>query len=300
MCQGTVELSAAEDKDVPVHLEGPGKGEPGEGYTSSFGMKFVRVPAGTFWMGSPESEQWRDSDEARHQVTITKPYYLQTTEVTQGQWAKVMGTNPRGFGNGGDELPVEMVSWLDAVGFCNALSEKEGLRPAYRVIGESVTWDREADGYRLPTEAEWEYACRAGTQTAFYTGEITYKKCRADPALDRAGWFCWNSPWNTHPVGRKEANAWGLHDMHGNVWEWCWDRYDAYPSGVATDPVGPSSGSYRVYRGGSWSYHARSCRSANRSRNSPGIRGSNLGFRLCRSGGDARSIRAPFRLTTQE
>jgi formylglycine-generating enzyme required for sulfatase activity len=193
-------------------------------------------------------------------------------EVTQKEYQAVMGTNPSSF-NGGT-LPVERVSWYDAVNYCNALSKKEGLTPAYTVNGTNVTWFRGANGYRLPTEAEWEYACRAGTTTPYSSGS----------SVDAAGWYGNNSGSVTQPVGQKQANAWGLYDMHGNVWEWCWDWYGNYSSGSQTDPTGAASGSFRVLRGGGWDGLASYLRSAFRDGHNPSSQFSNYGFRLVRSG----------------
>ena len=212
--------------------------------TNSLGMKFVYIEPGTFTMGSPTSELGRESNETQHQVTLTKGYYMQTTEVTQGQWKAVMGTNPSSFDTCGDNCPVEGVSWNDAQSFITALN----------ALGEGT--------YRLPTEAQWEYACRAGSTTAFANGEITQTRCDNDPNLNAMGWYCGNAGVTPHPVAQKQANAWGLYDMHGNVFEWCQDWYDDYPSGSVTDPIGPTSGSYRVFRGGSWGYDSQYCRSA--------------------------------------
>ena len=238
---------------------------------SATGIELVRIPAGEFVMGSPNAELNRDSDEGRHRVRITRPFLLARTEVTQAQWRTVMGENPSKFGACGDNCPVENVSWSDAVLFLNRLSDREGLRPCYRIWGGDPSWDRTCVGYRLPTEAEWEYAARAGTTTAYHAGD-------GEDALGRAGWYIENPGGTTHPVGGKEANAWGLFDVHGNVWEWVWDRYGSY-EGDATDPIGPRSGAYRVARGGSWGNTARNCRAAARGRSGPGFRNINLGFR---------------------
>jgi len=238
-------------------------------------LKLVEIPAGSFLMGSPGSETGRDNDEAQHRVKITRAYLMSATEVTQAQWEQVMGGNPSA--RKGADLPVEKVTWYDAVSFCNKLSAKEGLRPAYRISGKDVTWDESADGYRLPTEAEWEYACRAGTTTAYNTGSD-------EAALERAGWYSGNSGGDTtHPVGQKAANAWGLHDMHGNVWEWCWDWFGDYGEVGNSDPHGPSSGSYRVLRGGSGINDAGPCRTANRYRNDASSVFGHLGFRVVRN-----------------
>jgi formylglycine-generating enzyme required for sulfatase activity len=187
-----------------------------------------------------------------------------------------MGNKPSRFS--GDNKPVENVSWFDCVEFCNKLSEKEGLEPVYNINGKNVTWDKNKNGYRLPTEAEWEYACRAGTTTRFNTGD-------SDSDLEKAGWFDDNSNIQTCPVAQKAPNNWGLYDMHGNVWEWCWDCYGDYSSGSVTDPYGPSSGSNRVIRGGHWRNIARYCRSADRNYYGPNGSYYGIGFRFVRLAG---------------
>jgi formylglycine-generating enzyme required for sulfatase activity len=175
-----------------------------------------------------------------------------------------MGNHPSYFINCGDNCPVEQVSWYDVQAFITELNKR----------GEGT--------YRLPTEAEWEYAARAGSTTAFANGGISVLECSYDPNLDAMGWYCGNSGSKTHPAAQKLPNAWGLYDMHGNVWEWCQDWYGIYPSGAVLDPTGPSSGANRVIRGGSWYHYARSCRSAFRGSFSPGDRRYLLGFRLAR------------------
>jgi formylglycine-generating enzyme required for sulfatase activity len=194
--------------------------------------------------------------------------------VTQALYRAVTDRNPSQFK--GDDRPVEKVSWLDAAAFCNRLSEKMGLQPVYEIDGDEVNWNRQSNGFRLPTEAEWEYACRAGTTTRFAHGDL-------ESGLDRMAWYRENSGGKTRPVGLKDPNAWGLHDMHGNVWEWVWDWYGDYPSVSVSDPAGPDRGSVRVMRGGSWLNFARLCRSAIRDRGVPGGRGDFLGVRLSRS-----------------
>ena len=237
--------------------------------TNSIGMKLRLIPAGEFMMGSPETESDRLDTETQHRVSITKPFYLGVTEVTQEQYEKVMGTNPSNFYFLGPQNPVENVSWTDAVEFCRKLS----AMPAEKTAGHL---------YRLPTEAEWEYACRAGTTTAYGFGDDLSPLERRSRVGDY-GWFEDNSDSTTHPVGEKKPNAWGLYDMHGNVYEWCQDRYGDYPSGSATDPTGATSGSYRVFRGGGWYDYAGYCRSASRDWGTPVNRGSLLGFRVLRS-----------------
>ena len=261
----------------------------------------VTILPGTFTMGSPASEPGRSPDETRHTVTLTRAFDLQRTEVTKAQWDEVRAEGPaRGYtdlpvgrngfdGGAGGAHPVTDVSWLDVIKWLNLKSELEGLIPCYRVDGAVLRTgtavpecDFSANGYRLPTEAEWEYAARAGTTTAFYNGPITHLGTSPlDPNLDRIGWYGGNSGDNTHPVGLKAPNAWGLFDMVGNVLEWCWDWYDTYP-GSATDPTGPASGARRVVRGSDWNSPAYACRIAFR-RRYPDIRIVGVGFRAART-----------------
>ena len=244
----------------------------------------VRITGGTFTMGSPASEPNRESNEIQRQVTVSS-FYMGRYEVTQREYQDVMGYNPSYFT--GDNLPVESVTWYDAIEYCNKLSQREGLTPVYTITGRTPTvgypitaatvianWN--ANGYRLPTEAEWEYACRAGTTTAYNTGASI---------SNNTGWYVENSNVRTQPVGQKLANAWGLHDMHGNVSEWCWDWYGTYASGAQMNPLGASSGSYRVARGGSCIVAPHGLRSAYRgSGYSEDARGANIGFRVVRGG----------------
>ena len=209
-------------------------------------------------MGSLPNEEGRDPGEIQHPVTLTQGFWLSDHEVTQAEYEAVMGSNPSYF-KGDLNRPVGSVSWDDAVAYCKKLTERE--RVAARITAQQA--------YRLPTEAEWEYAARAGTTGARY-GE-----------LDAIAWHTGNSGNQTHPVKQKAANAWGLHDMLGNVWEWCSDWYGDYPSGSVTDQMGPSSGSYtyRVLRGGSWNNNAGNARSASRDRSGPDNPNYNRGFR---------------------
>jgi len=233
-------------------------------YTNSIGMVFVEIPAGTFIMGSPESEPARDDDERQHQVVLTKSFYLQTTEVTQNQWQAVMGDNPSLHKECGPDCPVERVSFADVQKFISKLSTLSGQR------------------YRLPTEAEFEYAARAGSTGAYANGDITETPSLNEPLLDAMGWYCFNAGESTHPVAQKQANAWGLYDMHGNVWEWCADTREAgdYPPGQVTDPVSVNPGENRVVRGGSWYHDAWAARSANRDWIKPHYYNDFLGFRV--------------------
>ena len=236
---------------------------------------FVFIPPGAFTMGSPEEEPGRFANETLHQVTLNRGFFLAETEVTQAQWMAVMGSNPSRFTGCGD-CPVEQVSWYDAVDYCNALSGLEGLEPAYEADGTNVIWDPSTKGYRLPTESEWEYACRAGSNTRFWSGST-----EAD--LSRVGWYLGNSDAQSHPVAEKAANAWGLHDMHGNVWEMCWDWYGDYPTVPLTDPTGPDSGDHRVDRGGTYRHGANYNRSAYRDSNPPDTANFDRGFRVAKT-----------------
>ncbi len=222
---------------------------------------FVWIAPGTFVMGSLLSEADRNSDEAQHTVTLTQGFWLSDHETTQAEYEAVMGNNPS-FRKG-ESLPVEQVSWDDAVAYCQKLTERE--RAARRITAQLA--------YRLPTEAEWEYAARAGKTGARY-GE-----------LDAIAWYEGNSEYKTHAVKQKAANAWGLYDITGNVWEWCGDWYGNYPTGSVTNPMGPSSGFSRVSRGGSWNYDAGYARSAFRDRFPPVGWNDDLGFRPALSSG---------------
>ena len=233
----------------------------GDQFTNSVGMVLVPIPAGEFMMGEPTLGE---PTIPGHLVTLTKPFHLGAFEVTQEQYEKVMGRDPSLFK--GTNNPVETVHWEEAVEFCRRLSAIPEEKAAGHV-------------YRLPTEAEWEYVCRAGTTTAYSFGDD-------ESQLGQYAWFRENAQRKTHPVGEKKPNPWGLYDMHGNVWEWCQDWLGAYPSEPVTDPTGPTTptlGSYRVFRGGSWyDYATEHCRS--RSRNWGGIGDwtsiSYMGFRV--------------------
>jgi formylglycine-generating enzyme required for sulfatase activity len=304
-CENIMVKGILPDRGDTVHTPNTPAEKPPEG--------MVWIPAGTFTMGSPASEPNRNSDETQHSVTLTKGFYMGKYQVTQEQWQAVMGNNPSSFTSVGSyggvpgDLPVEQVNWYHAIAFCNKLSVMEGLTPAYAVSGISdwgslaysaiptsnnATWNAAAivsgsDGYRLPTEAQWEYACRAGTTTAFNwgTNQITY---------DQANFYS-NSSYNGSPtqtyrgqttvVGTFAPNAWGLYDMHGNVYEWCWDWYNASyysDSSAGTDPLGAASGAHRVMRGGYWYSDGQNLRSAYRGSFNPGYGYYDIGFRLVR------------------
>lgn len=291
------------------------------------GLRLRFVPPGSFLMGSPESEAGRHADELPHRVTLTRGFWLGETEITQETWRRLAGGDPSFLGACGPLCPVERVSWFEAVAFANLASEAASLSPCYELDGCSGTlgggcddgqgWctgdfrcagvvylGPGCDGYRLPTEAEWEYAARAGTTTATYTGNPLVDGLNSAPALDQIAvyggnsgvsyapaWDC--SDWKekqepasrcgTQPVAGRLANPWNLHDMLGNVWEWTWDAYGPYPETPSTDPLGPDGGNFRVRRGCSWSNIPRHCRVADRSNDSPEVRDRNWGFRLART-----------------
>jgi formylglycine-generating enzyme required for sulfatase activity len=237
-----------------------------ESTTNTIGMSLNLIPAGTFMMGSPEGEEGRKDDEHQHKVTITKAFYMQATEVTQGQWQEVMGTEPwkgKSLVKEGANYAAVYMNWDDAVEYCEKLSKQEGKT------------------YRLPTEAEWEYACRAGTQTIWSFGDD-------EKALGVYAWYDENAfsagERYAHQVELKKPNAFGLYDMHGNVFEWCHDYYgvDYYKQSPEKDPTGPTSGSFRVGRGGSWNFYSRRARSAYRPWVVAAGRNDNVGFRVVR------------------
>lgn len=236
-------------------------------FKNSIGMEFVFIKPGTFLMGSPLSEPERFENEKQHQVTLTKGLYLQTTEVTQGQWKAVMGENPSYFTSCGIDCPVENSTWEDCQGFIRKLNQKE-----------------ETDKYRLPTEAEWEYACRAGTDTPFAFGHcLSSDQANINGNYPMPGCQKGKSRDMTMPVAYFNPNAWDLHDMHGNVWEWCQDWKGVYPSESITDPKGSPNGSERILRGGGWGDMANFCRSAYRYGLDPNFRFVYVGLRLART-----------------
>ena len=217
-----------------VHVPGGALGDP------LLEIVLIRMEPATFWMGSRDDLTGSNPDEFLHRVRLSRPFLIAATPVTQAQWSALMGNNPSW--NRGDDLPVESLRWLDAISFCNRLSQSMGFRPAYRVSDTTVSWSRRADGFRLPTEAEWEMAARGDEDTTF----------SGSSDADEVAWYWDNAEGVSRPVGNKKRNAAGLYDMCGNVSEWVWDRYGPYPAeSLVVDPVGPAKGEFRVCRGGS-------------------------------------------------
>ncbi|KAB2908963.1 MAG: formylglycine-generating enzyme family protein [Ignavibacteriales bacterium] len=236
---------------------------------------YVFVEGGTFLMGCT-SEQgydcWQDEYPA-HEVTLSD-FYISKYEVTQAQWDSIMPVNPSFYR--GASLPVELISWYDAIEFCNKLSEKEGLKPAYSGTGTNITCNFYANGYRLPTEAEWEYAARGGRKSKNF-------KYSGSNNIDLIAWYAGNSGYRPHDVGTKLPNELGIYDMTGNVWEWCWDWKVGYSSRRQTNPIGGITGDQKALRGGSWFFAAQYARVSNRGDHWPVYGRNNLGFRLVRT-----------------
>ena len=280
------EITEHTDKDLlQYYLKGKGKNPHLEGGDrkvlrvggADFAMRWI--PAGTFWMGAGDDDKEAyDDEKPQHEVTLTQGYWMGEMPVTQGQYQTITSQNPSLFHKAGLDAPVEQVNWYDAAAFANKLSALEGLSPCFVGSGEEMdgVGNKGSDyigckGWRLPTEAEWEYACRAGTATPCYG------------SLKKIAWYEENSGGTTHAVGQKKANAWGLYDTLGNVWEWCYGWYDDYSAQAATDPVAAATGAGRVLRGGGWGNDANFMRAVQRYYDSLTYRNYDLGFRLVRS-----------------
>lgn len=282
-------VACSQSEDSDTSSEQPPESNSLEVTDMQIPENFILIKGGSFQMGSPDSEAWRSADETQHSVTVSD-FYMSKYELTQKEYEEIAGNNPSNFK--GDNLPLENISWLDAVSYCNARSEKDGLTPVYTIDGQNVSWDRSANGYRLPTEAEWEYACRAGTTTPFYMEN--------SPSAEDANYYG-HYPYEiednyfsqgnlevkpgeyretTVPIDSFSENPYGLYNMHGNVSEWVWDYYGEYPTDEQTDPAGPTSGTLRVYRGGGWNDFAKNMRSAYRATLEQNKGSFNLGIRL--------------------
>ena len=257
---------------------------------------FVPIDPGVFEMSSLEGEAGSGSDENQYTVVLTRSFAMLSGEVTQGQFDFLMGYNPSTFTECGMDCPVEEVSWYEAAAYSNALSLAEGFAACYTCTGTDAAVVCEPDGeyatpyecpgFRLPTEAEWEYAARAGTTTATYNGDLDEEHLSCEQpnnVLDSIAWFCGNSGFTTHVVGTKTPNDWGMYDMLGNVEEWCHDFFGSYPTELVEDPWGPANGSLRRLRGGSWLADARHARAAFRNGSPPDASYFNCGFRLVRT-----------------
>jgi formylglycine-generating enzyme required for sulfatase activity len=260
----------------PVWLiDGAGKGEEGrEGYVEkATGTRFEWIEGGRFWMGSADDDAMGfDEERPRHEVEVWG-FWCMAHPVTRRLWQEVMGPGHEWWPEGpADDRPVNNVSWFDAVAFCNVLSRRAGLTVCYRIDGEDVTWSGD-EGYRLLSEAEWEYACRAGSEGRWCFGDD-------EELLAEHAWY--QRSYGPHPAGVKLANAWGLHDMHGNVWEWCWDWYAGYSDDVLNNPRGPAAGVSRVLRGGSFAFWPVDLRSAVRYGFRPRLRSGFSGLRCAR------------------
>lgn len=255
-CQRAPQPESAQSPSRQPVAPSPAASEPATLRTKS-GIDMVLIPAGEFRMGD---EQGEDDEQPEHTVRVGS-FYMDVSEVTQASFQAMLGRNPAKWQD--PAKPVERMSWYFAIQYCNMRSTREGFRPCYDL--DSGRCDFGADGYRLPTEAEWEYACRAGTTTAYSYGDDSAK-------LGDVAWFKKNSGAATHAVKQKPPNPWGLYDLHGNVAEWCHDFYaDGYPDGAAQDPTGPESGEDRVLRGGSWKTSEDSCRCSARNYEAPGL-----------------------------
>jgi formylglycine-generating enzyme required for sulfatase activity len=264
-----IEFSQRATWSQPSHSPKPSHHYKKKNSKTRFNIHMVHIPGGFFRMGDITGAG--KPDERPAHIVKLNGFQMSVYLVTQTLFQTVMEKNPSYF-NKGDDYPVESVSWLDAVQFCNKLSGQTGREKCYNE--SDWTSDFSRNGYRLPTEAEWEYACRAGTETNYYTGN-------SESDLSRTGWYVSNSSFQTHPIGLKIPNAWGLFDMHGNVWEWCNDWSGLYISDTQTNPTGPTVGVSRIRRGGGCCDGAGMCRSANRNQDIPSYTGSGVGFRVC-------------------
>lgn len=292
--QTSATLSWSAPQNDPTQSESPTQSVSKD--NKEISDNYILIKGGSFLMGSPESENWRGDDETQHEVTVAD-FYISPYEITQAEYHQVMGKNPSTFT--GDDLPVDNISYIEALQFANKKSEIEGLNPVYTISNQTITWNRSANGYRLPTEAEWEYACRAGTTTPFnlehslganeanfyghYPYEIEENYFDNSALTAKPGEY----RMTTVAVGSFTPNVWGLYDMHGNVNEWCFDIYGAYNTNDTDNPYGAESGTRHVYRGGGWNDFGKNMRSAYRAAGTADMRSYNLGVRLVRNAGES-------------
>jgi len=252
----------------------------------------ILVHAGTFLMGSPAGEPGHEDIETQHEVTLTRDYYVMKYEVTQSLWKGVMGKMPGGQWACDVDFGVGDASWIQVVKFANALSEALGYDQCYTVTGDTAEWDQSCNGYRLPTEAEWEFAARAGAETAFYDGQITNGSCD-DPLLSEIAWYCGNSGYGMQLIGQKTPNGFGIYDILGNIWEWAWDGADndeqiPFTADPVTDPLGPGGTAAHAYRGGGMFSTAFDCRLAKRRFGRTDMQDGDTGARLVRTAFSSR------------
>jgi formylglycine-generating enzyme required for sulfatase activity len=288
-------VAAVLAQPVPPPATAPPSEPP---WTGPSGYTMIHVRPGSFTMGSPETEAGRNADERRHDVRLTRGFWLGEREVTQGLWTAVMGSSPfvadyKGVPLVGATLPAQKVTWYDAIRLCNALSTKDGLDQAYTVNGAEVTWNPAAKGYRLPTEAEWEFAARAGADRPYTGARGAGGLCSVANVADataRRKWPEWTGAvpcsdgfLGPAPVGSLHPNVWNLYDMSGNVSEWVWDRYGPYADGPIDDPTGPATGALHLARGGSWADNGTFNRIAHRKRHPVEFKDAYTGIRLARS-----------------
>ena len=306
ICQPNCELKECGDDGCGGKCGSCGSGTCDEDSSACIPQGWSLIPAGSFDMGHPDDVACGPGTATPvHGVEILRPFLMKETEVTQKEWTTVMDTSPFGFAECGSDCPAEMLTWFDAIAYCNKLSEAKGMEMCYEIVGEGVAWPKGLDclGYRLPTEAEWEYAARAGTTSTLYVGDLTSCSCEFDSVLDQIGWYCGNSEVTyggycydasekggsdcigVHPVAQKQPNAWGLYDTSGNVYEWCWDWYSEtyYANSPGVNPLGPPSGEVRVLKGGPALHGASMSRPGTRNGYDPGVPTAGDGFRPVRT-----------------
>jgi formylglycine-generating enzyme required for sulfatase activity len=297
LADGSIDSATWDGSDGALSDGGHDAGDGGDGAPATPGQ-WILVPAGSFIMGSPEAELGgRPDEELLHSVTLSNDYWMMAAEITHDQFEATMGYNPSSF-PGGADYPVEQATWHEFAAYANELSLLQGIEPCYECSGSAADSDcvfREGfrspyacPGYRLPTEAEWEFAARAGTTTATSNGDLDRTDCGWSTTLEPIAWYCDNAGNMTQGVAQKESNPWGFFDLLGNVAEWCHDWFGDYSATPVTDPAGPATGTHRLLRGGAWNSSPGNVRAARRSRFAPSFRSSNFGARLVLTAGPWR------------